>query len=192
MTAATATRTCSECKFENHGGNFFCIQCGALLACGSGAPSLEDGDGHLEPNPSPEVPQVDTVALLERVVGRSGYESKRTAAGYRVVVPLGGDRRQRVHVLFNGQDDDGHDIISFLSICGPADEVHAMNLLRFNTKLTYGSFAVRTIRGQEYFVVTANQLAVTADAEEIHKQLFEVAKRADALEAKLSGGRDIY
>ena len=193
MTTATATRDCPECKFENHAGNFFCIQCGALLSCTQpAAGEAADDAGSRDPNPSPETPHEETTALLERVVGRSGYEFKRTTAGYRVVVPLGDDRRQRVHVLFNGRDDDGHDIISFLSICGPADEVHAMNLLRFNGKLTYGSFAVRTIRGREYFVVTANQLAVTADAEEIAKQLFEVARRADAVEAKLSGGRDIY
>ena len=67
-----------------------------------------------------------------------------------------------------------------------------MNLLRFNSKLTYAAFAVRPIQGKDYFVVTANQLASTADREEIRKLLLEVAKRADAVEKKLAGGTDTY
>jgi hypothetical protein len=133
-----------------------------------------------------------TKALLKRVVKEAGLEYKTTKTGYRVVVPLGDGREQKVHVLFNGHDDDGQDVVSFVSICAPADDRRAMTLLRFNSKLAYAAFAVMPIGGEDHFVVTANQLASTADPDEIRKQLFEVAKRADAVEQKLSGGKDTY
>ncbi len=188
---SSKTQMCSGCYFDNHPGTRFCVKCGRSLTKPSGAQPIGASDDP-EPHESPEVPLQATEDLLKRVVRESGYESRKTKAGYRVVVPLGEQRKQKVHVLFSGHDDDGHDIISFISICAPASDRHASALLRLNNKLTYGAFAAKTIQGKEYFVVTANQLAVTADAQEIRKQLFEVAKRADAVENLLTRGKDVF
>ncbi|MBN2559710.1 MAG: YbjN domain-containing protein [Phycisphaerae bacterium] len=189
----TATgRICPTCKFENHIRSMFCVQCGTLLACAPAAPGAAGKSSEPEPQASFDTPKPDTEELLRRVVAEAGFEYDKTRAGYRVIVPIGESRRQQVHVLFNGRDDEGHDVISFLSVCGPADERRAMTLLRFNSKLVYGAFAVKRIEDRDYFVVTANQLAATADADEIRKQLAEVAKRADAVEMKLSSGGDVY
>jgi hypothetical protein len=163
-----------------------------MLVCSESVRSSRRGAGDPEPDENSESPRAETEKLLERVVSGAGFEHRRTRAGHVVVVPLADDRRQKVHVLFAGRDDEGHDVVSFLSICGPADDRRAMTLLRFNSKLTYAAFAVRSIKGEDYFVVTANQLAATADAEEIRKTLSEVAKRADAVEKKLSSGKDVY
>lgn len=176
---------CPACKFENAAATRFCIQCGLSVE-----PDATAAD--LTPNPSPEVMRAETEALLKRVAHESGEKCETTQAGIRVTVSLGGDRRQRVHVTFNGRDDDGHDIISFLSICGEYDAKHTEKLMRMNAKMPYGAFAVRTIKGKEYFVVTANQIASTADIAEVRKLLFEVARRADGIEEKLSGGKDIF
>lgn len=146
----------------------------------------------IAPERPPEPPRPDTDELLRAIVAKCGYDSKKTSAGYRITVPISGDRKQKVHVLFNGRDGEGHDTISFLSICGPASDRHAMSLLRLNSKLTFAALAVRKIKDEEYIVVTANQLAGTADREEIRKMLSEVAKRADAVERKLTDGKDEF
>lgn len=176
---------CPACKFENAAATRFCIQCGSSLAS-------DDTDvADLTPNPRPEIMKAETNALLRRVAHESGYKCADTRAGIRVTIPIG-DRKQRVHVAFNGQDEDGHDIISFLSICGEYDGKHNQRLLHFNARMTYGAFAVKTIKGKEYFVVCANQLAETADLEEIRKILFEVGRCADRIEHRLSGGKDVF
>ncbi|MBU0637770.1 MAG: hypothetical protein KKB50_02815 [Planctomycetes bacterium] len=182
------TQVCPRCSFENHSSSRFCIGCGKGLS-GTGAAS---GGGELEPHENPELPQPATEDLLKRVVVQSKYEYKPTKAGFRVTVPLAEQRQQKVYVMFNGHDDEGHDIISFLSICGPRTDKHADALLRLNSRLPYAAFAIKTIEGQEFFVVTANQLAATADPEEVRKLLYHVARRADALENQLSDGHDVY
>ncbi|MBU0716753.1 MAG: hypothetical protein KJ749_00760 [Planctomycetes bacterium] len=189
---AKTHRICPSCGFANPTQAFNCAQCDILLVCTPSVVSGSKCSGDPEPDGSGKTPQASTKALLKRVVTQAGLEYKKTKTGYRVVVPLGGKRRQKVHVLFNGHDDEGQDVVSFLSICAPADDRRAMTLLRFNSKLAYAAFAVMPIDGEDHFVVTANQLAATADPEEIRKQLFEVAKRADAVEQKLSGGKDTF
>jgi len=186
---ADETVKCSNCGFENHSSCRFCIQCGKGLK-GAAAPSPKSPEP--EPHESPEVPKPGTEDLLKRVAKESGYEHEPRRDGWKVLVPLGQDRRQKVYVMFNGHDDDGEDIVSFLSICGEATDRHAMTLLRFNSRIPYGAFAVKTIQGKEYFVATANQLASTADPQEIGKLLFEVARRADAIERQIGGGQDVF
>jgi hypothetical protein len=189
---AKTNRICPSCGFANPTRAFNCGRCDILLVCSPSRVSSSKRPSEPEPDASGKTPQASTKALLKRVVTEAGLEYNKTKTGYRVVVPLGGKRQQKVHVLFNGHDDEGQDVVSFLSICAPADDRRAMTLLRFNSKLAYAAFAVMPIGGEDHFVVTANQLASTADPDEIRKQLFEVAKRADAVEQKLSGGKDIY
>ncbi|HPF39297.1 MAG TPA: hypothetical protein P5081_01035 [Phycisphaerae bacterium] len=176
---------CPACKFENALATRFCIQCGMSTS----ADTTEAAD--LTPNPRPEMMREETAALLRRVAHESGYKCVDTKAGIRVTVPIG-ERKQRVHVTFNGQDDEGHDIISFISVCGEYNSRHNQRLLHFNSRMTYGAFAISTIKGNEYFVVCANQLAETADLAEIRKILFEVACNADRIEDRLSGGKDVF
>ncbi|MFH1418214.1 MAG: hypothetical protein ABII12_08025 [Planctomycetota bacterium] len=189
---AKTMRICPTCGYANPPQAFNCGQCDVLLVCTPTRVPDAGESGEIEPDGSGKAPRAGTEDLLKRVVSEAGLEYKKTRSGYRVLVPLGGERKQKVHVLFNGHDDDGQDIVSFLSICAPADERQAMTLLRFNRKLTYAAFAVMSIGGEEHFVVTANQLAAAADADELRKQLFEIAKRADAVEERLGGGKDTY
>ncbi len=189
---AKTTRICPSCGFSNPTRAFNCGRCDVLLVCSPSKVSRFNRATELGPDGSGKTPRPDTKALLHRVVTEAGLEYKATKTGYRVVVPLGDQRQQKVHVLFNGHDDDGQDVVSFVSICAPVDERRAMTLLRFNSKLAYAAFAIMPIGGEDHFVVTANQLASTADPEELHKQLFEVAKRADAVENRLSGGEDTH
>ena len=81
-----------------------------------------------------------------------------------MVVPVGALRKQTVTVEFGRKDDEGHDLISMASICGPVSGKNAMALLRYNTKMVHGAFAVQATPSGEMIVVQANQLADTADA----------------------------
>ena len=181
-------RKCEACGFENHGSCRFCIQCGKELGSTTPAPETEEP----EPHESPEVPEESTEQMLRRVAEESEFEHEQVRAGWKVTVPMGGERKQKVYVVFNGHDDDGNDIISFLSVCGEVDQRRAINLLRFNARQAYGTYAAKTIQGKEYFVVTANQLAQTADPSEVQNLLVGVARAADRVENQLSEGKDLF
>jgi hypothetical protein len=155
---------------------------------------VAQGQAQEEPEPPerPEMPAEGTEEILRKIVEESNYEHSKARAGWKVSIPMGEERAQKVYVMFNGQDDEGNDIISFLSVCGKADEKRAMQLLRFNSRQPYGAFAVKTIQGTEYFVMVANQLAATADPEEVQALLTRVAARADDIERQLGSGGDVF
>lgn len=184
------SRKCPACGFENHGSSRFCIKCGQELAATRVAQTEQQDEP--EPPERPEMPQDETEKMLQRIVEESNFEHKKAKAGWKVSIPMGEDREQKVYVMFNGQDDQGNDIISFLSLCGEADEKHAVQLLRLNSRQPHGAFAIKTIQGKDYFVMTANQLATTADPEEVQNLLMRVAARADDIERELSGGGDVF
>lgn len=180
-------RKCNECGFENHGNSRFCVQCGSDLIHEK---SADTGDP--EPNESPEVPQNETVEVMRRIAEESGYEHEKIDAGWRIKMPMGEDRKQIVYVTFNGHDDDGNDLISFFSVCGEVLQTHAMDLLRFNSSLAYGAYAIKTFQGKEYYVMRATQLAATADTDELRNMLTYVGAYADDTERQLYKGGDVF
>jgi hypothetical protein len=101
---------------------------------------------------------------------------------------VGALRKQVVTVRFGAKDRENHPIIAYSSTCGPADEKNAMTLLRYNTKMVHGAFAVEKTAAGEMIVVQANQLADTADPLEITRVITALAWQADKVEAKLIGG----
>ena len=60
-----------------------------------------------------------------------------------------------------------------------------MALLRYNTQLVHGAFAVAKIGGAEMIVVQANRLAENTDPLGISRVLTAVAWQADKAEEKL-------
>jgi hypothetical protein len=93
-----------------------------------------------------------------------------------------------VNVGFGGKDRENHPIIAYSSTCGPADAKNAMTLLRYNTKMVHGAFAVEKTAAGEMIVVQANQLADTADPLEVTRVITALAWQADKVEEKLIGG----
>ena len=182
-------RKCANCGFENHSSCRFCIQCGRDLAAKA---IRNEAETEPEPNENPELPQNKTLELMQRIAAESGFENEKIAAGWKIKMPMGENRMQMVYVTFNGHDDDGNDLISFISICGEASQVHAMDLLRFNNSLAYGAYAAKTFQGKEYFVLRATQLAATADDEELRNLLTYVGAYADDTERQLYSGGDIF
>lgn len=126
--------------------------------------------------------------VIRTVAGAAGWQVQETGEAWQIVVPVGPLRKQMVSVQFGGKDDEGHELISISSICGPASDRNAMALLRYNTKMVHGAFAVLSTPAGEMIVVQANQLADTADPPAVTRVLTAVAWQADKAEEKLGGG----
>lgn len=126
--------------------------------------------------------------LIRSVASAAGWQVQETGDAWQIVVPVGPLRKQTVSVQFGGNDDEGHELLSISSICGPASDRNAMALLRYNTKMVHGAFAVLPTPAGEMIVVQANRLADTADPLAITRVMTAVAWQADKAEEKLGGG----
>ena len=129
----------------------------------------------------------DPKALVRAVSKAAGYTILEDGDAWSITVPIGSLRKQVVRVRFDVKDAEGDALISYASVCGPATEQNAMKLLRYNTKLVHGAFAVADQGSGEAVVIQANQLAETADPMEVMRVLTSVAWQADKVEEKLLG-----
>jgi membrane protease subunit (stomatin/prohibitin family) len=129
----------------------------------------------------------DPKAMVRSVAEAAGYKIAEPGGTLQITVPIGSLRKQVVHVDVDKSDEAGHDMITFWSICGPAVDKHAMALLRYNTKMLHGAFAVRQVNGQSMVVLQANQMAETLDPLEVSRVLSAIAWQADKVEQKLVG-----
>jgi len=130
----------------------------------------------------------DPKQIVRSVVDSAGWRIQEAGNALQVTVPIGALRKQTVTVDFDGKDEEGHNVISYTSICGPVSEKNAMALLRYNMKMVHGAFAVQNTGSGEMVVVQANQLADTADPLEVTRVMTAVAWQADKVEEKLGGG----
>lgn len=139
-------------------------------------------------------PLTQTEALLAGLSRTLHLPYKKLANGYMFRVPLPGGRRQCVLMSFSGKDEEGSDLIKFLTLCAPADDGGANHehFLRTNPSLSYGSIGLARIGDHDYYVITHTQLAETADPEELIKSVTYLARRGDELEDSLTGGEDIH
>ena len=126
-------------------------------------------------------------AMVASVAEAAGYRVAAEGDSLEITVPLQSLRKQKVHVEFGKSDEAGHLIVAFWSVCGPAAEKNAMVLLRYNTKMVHGAFAVRSVGGAEMIVLQTNLMAETVDPLEISRTLSAVAWQADRVEQKLVG-----
>lgn len=127
----------------------------------------------------------DPQAVVRGVAQAAGYAIKEAGEVWEITVPVGALRRQTVSVDFSGKDQEGHPLVTFRSTCGPASQTNALALLRYNTQLVHGAFAVANIGGAEMIVVQANRLAENTDPLGVSRVLTAVAWQADKAEEKL-------
>jgi len=130
----------------------------------------------------------DPKQIVRSVVESAGWQIQEAGNLWNVRIPIGSLRKQTVTVDFDGKDEEGHNVISYTSICGQASEKNAMALLRYNMKMVHGAFAVQKTGSGEMVVVQANQLGDTADPLEVTRVMTAVAWQADKVEEKLGGG----
>lgn len=129
----------------------------------------------------------DAVSSLRNLAGSSGWNVEESEDGWKMTVPTGSLRKQIVHVDFNAKDDSGNDLISFWTSCGGVDPRNALMLLRYNSQLVHGAFAIRTEGETELLVIRGNLLADTADVLELSQTVTAIAWQADQFEQQLLG-----
>jgi len=155
-------------------------------------PDSGAGSDALGPYEAPEPADPDTSRMIHELVTRSGYESAPSGHGWRMVVPLQLDRRQAVYVGHAGTDPEGRAILALVSVCGPANDRDARILLKLNARSVEGHFAIKVLRGEEYFVVIENLTAELVQKVDAGGLVRRIAEAADGLEDRLSRGRDLY
>jgi len=181
--------SCARCATGNHPASHFCSGCG--LPLGSVEPDAGAGSDALGPYEAPEPADRDLVGLLRDLALRSGFEATPSGPGWRLLVPLELDRRQAVYVGPGGTDHDGRSILALVSVCGPARERDARTLLKINARAVDGHFAIKVLRGEEYFVVIHNVAAESAGHLHPAGLVRRIAEVADGLEDRILRGRDL-
>jgi hypothetical protein len=185
-----STIACARCALANHPSNRFCTGCGLPLGgvqadAGAGQDALDTYE-----SPAPDDP--DIARLIRSFVARSGFEAGPSSHGWRMIVPLQLDRQQAVYLGYAGADPEGRAILSLVSVCGPANDRDGRILLKLNARSVEGHFAIKLLRGEEYFVVIENLPSDIAEALDASGVVRRVAEAADGLEDRLSRGRDLY
>lgn len=132
--------------------------------------------------------KADPKQIVRSVAQSNGWSVTESGEAWQVVVPIGSLRKQTVHVNFAGQDVEGHTLIGYSSVCGPALEKNALQLLKYNLQMVHGAFAIQGTQAGEMVVIQANQLADTCDALEVTRLISAVAWQADKVEEQLAGG----
>src|SRR3954471_23460791 len=150
----SSTIAWARCTLSNHPSSRFCKECG--LPLGAVLADAEAGFDALGPYEAPEPADPDTFRLIRELVARSGFEASPSSHGWRMIVPLQLDRRQAVYVGYAGTDPEGRSILTLVSVCGPANDRDTRILLKLNARSVEGHFAIKVLRGEEYFVVIEN------------------------------------
>ena len=186
----TTLNACARCTTSNHSSTRFCSGCG--LPMGAAEADAGAAIDALGPYEAPDPADPDTNRLIRDLVARSGYEATASGHGWRVLVPLAMDRKQAVYVGHAGVAPDGRSIVTLVSICGTANDRDPRTLLMMNARMVEGHFAIKILRGEEYFVVIQNiptEIATSTDAGNL---VARIAGTADSLEDRLTRGRDLF
>src|SRR5262245_35469259 len=181
---------CARCTLTNHVSARYCATCG--LPRGAGQPDAGAGSDALGPYELPEPADPDVARLILEFVRQTRHEANPSGQGWQLIVPLRSDRRQAVYVGPAGTDAEGRAILGLVSVCGPVNDRDCRSLLKLNARMVEGHFAIRVLRGEEYFVVIENLPAEMLRSTDAHALVRRVAVLADGLEERLSRGGDIY
>ncbi len=182
---------CARCTTPNHPSVRFCAQCG--LPLGSVAPDAQAGREALGPDDDHDPVDSDIGREVRDLAALAGFQCSPAGHGWRMVVPVRLDRKQAVYLGPAGVDPEARRLFALVSVCGPANDRDARILLKHNARAVDGHFAIKVLRGEEYFVVTRNvPIDDRAARNDIPGLVRRIAEVADALEDKLSRGLDLY
>jgi len=127
---------------------------------------------------------------LKAIAAQFHWPVDESQADWLITVNVGSLRKQKVHIDFAGVDDEGHKLICFWSSCGAVNPSHAMMLLRYNSQIVHGAFAIQAHNGSDLLVLRGNLLADTADVLELTRTLTAIAWQADRVEEQMFGVDD--
>lgn len=184
-----STLVCPKCQYEN-----IVLTCGFCLQCGNDLSDHDTNDSTDATSPSvhADEPQPKDLAVrLQQALGTLGAPLEESQNGWTAQLTTTDERRQRIHIM-ETTSEDGAPLVSFLSICGPAEARNATALLECNARLKTCAFAIRKINGESMFVVTANYPVSALEPDEIARTINEIAIYADRVEAQVGAGADRY
>lgn len=181
---------CARCTRGNSASSRFCVECG--LPLGAEAADVRAAADALDPYEIPEPADPDVARLIREFVDRTGCDAAPSGQGWRIVVPVRLGRKQAVYAGSAGTDAEGRVVLGLVSVCGPANARDCRTLLKMNARVAGGRFAIRVLRGEEYFVVAENVPVETAGSIDARRFVGNIATLADGLEDRLSHGVDLF
>lgn len=129
----------------------------------------------------------DAKSTLRQVAQSAQWTVEEDGEQWKITVPVGTLRKQTVHVDFSNQDEAGHALVSIWSSCGAMNAQHATMLLRYNSQVIHGAFAIQSAHGSDLLVLRGNLLADTADGLELTRTITSIAWQADKFEEQMLG-----
>ena len=188
--SSTRPIACARCTALNHPGSRFCAGCG--LPIGAAAADAGAWVDLFGPAEAPDPADPDTSRAVRDFVARAGLDAAPVGPNWRLDVPLPMGRKQAVFVGGAGVDADGRGLVALVSISGTANDRDPRILLKLNAHAVDGHFAIRVLRGEEYFVVARNLPADDLTRLDAARLVARIAGAADDLEDRLSRGRDLF
>lgn len=128
------------------------------------------------------------MGIIDQAIRSNGWQSESSDNKRVVTLQIGSLRKQQVLIELGVADPQGQATVRFSSVCGPLSEQNAVTLLRFNSQMVHGAFAVEDAADGPHIVVRANALADTLSAMEVTQLVAALAWQADQAEEKLTGG----
>ena len=185
-----AATPCARCTAVNAVADRFCAGCG--LPLGSAEADAGAWVDALGPYEVPEPADHDVSRLVRDFVVRTGFDFKPSGPNWRLDVLLPMGRKQAVFLGDAGSGAGNRRIVTLVSISGTANDRDPRILLKLNARAIEGHFAIKVLRGEEYFVVIHNLPVEALAAAAAAELVFRIAEAADGLEDRLTRGRDLY
>lgn len=132
---------------------------------------------------------LDPRQIIRNVAQSAGWQLNESSEPWHAVVPVGPLRKQTVTIKFE-KDRGGNSVVAYASVCGPCSPENAMALLKYNTQMVDGAFAVEDTPSGEIVVVRHSQLASTLTPLDVSRIVTSIAWQADRVEEKLISGGD--
>lgn len=137
----------------------------------------------------PAAATADPKTIVRNVAQSAGWQLTESADHWTAVVPVGVLRKQSVTIKFE-KDRSGNSVVAYASTCGPCSPENAMALLKYNTQMIDGAFAVEDTPSGEVVLVRHSQLASTVTPLDVSRIVTSIAWQADRVEEKLISGGD--
>ena len=184
------TTPCARCPTVNPVASRFCAGCGLPL----GAAEADAGAwvDLLGPDDGPESADPEVARVVRDFVSRAGADVRSVGGNWRLDVLLPMGRKQAVYVGEAGIRAELGSIVTLVSISGTANDRDPRILLKWNARTVEGHFAIKVLRGEEYFVVIRNLPAGELAGLDAQAVVFRIASTADSLEDRLTRGRDLF
>ena len=137
----------------------------------------------------PSAGAVDPKQIIRNVAQSAGWQLNEATEPWHVTVPVGALRKQSVVIKFE-KDRGGNSVVAYASTCGPCSPENAMALLKYNTQMVDGAFAIEETPSGDVVVVRHSQLASTLTPLDVSRIVTSIAWQADRVEERLISGGD--